>query len=412
MNSRERVKRILFHQEADRPAIDLGSTRMTGTSAWSYRALRRALGLDDSGQVRVFDLYQMLAEVEEPVLDTLGCDFVLLPTNHLALGLTYGAWKPWTFWDGQIFQVPADFDPRVCPDGAMESQQVRGGPIIMRMPVGGRYFDLIPGERQDAFEIPHLDESEWVFPEPLTDEFLRAEEAKAKALYESTDRSLVAAGPEGVAAPQGYAGTYHWAMKMMTEPQHCLDYMMRRGEAMAVCFEQFTQAVGDYVDVMIVSGADYGTQQREMFRPALWEQFYMPSWRLVTDAIHGARADVRTWMHCCGSVPNLIPYFIEAGIDILNPVQWTAGGMELTKLKALYGDQLVFWGGAISTQRTFPFGSADDVRREAREVLDIMAPGGGFVVNPIHNVLAEVPVENIVALYETARSYRYASTGG
>ncbi len=403
MNSRERVRRILNHQEADRPAIDLGSTRMTGTSAWTYRALKQALGIS-SQQVRVYDLYQMLAEIEEPVLDALGVDFALLPMDELALGLTYGEWKPFRFWDGQVMEVPADFFPRAMPDGALESQQVRGRPVCMRMPVGGRFFDLIPGERQDSFEIPHLDESEWEMPAPYTDAFLRREEAKARALFETSERAIVASPP--VAAPQGYAGTYHWAMKMMAEPEHCREYLMRRGEAAARCFEQYLQAVGAYVDVINISGYDYGTQDREMFRPALFREFYVPAWTLVTDVIHRTPG-VKTWIHCCGSVPNLIGDFVAAGVDCLNPVQWTAKGMDLRWLKATYGDRLVFWGGATSTQRTFPFGTPEEVAREAREVLDIMAPGGGFVVNPIHNILADVPVGNILALYRTAGAYRY-----
>ena len=403
MDSRERVRLILDHLEADRPAIDLGATRMTGTSAWSYRALKRLLGIP-SERVRVFDLYQMLAEVEESVLDAVGADFVMLPIDDLALGLDRDGWKPFTFWDGQTFEVPTGFRPRVTPTGALESPRVKGGPIEMRMPVAGRFFDLIPGERQDSFEIPHLDESAWEIPQPFGDEYLRREEEKARRLYAATERAIVASPP--CHAPQGYAGTYHWAMKMASEPEHCHEYMMRQGEAEAYRWRQYLEAVGRYVKVVNISGHDYGTQDREMFRPALWAEFYVPSWRLVTDVIHGFPG-IKTWIHCCGSVPNLIRHFVAAGVDILNPVQWTAAGMDLSILKATYGHVLTFWGGAISTQRTFPFGNAEHVAREAREVLGIMAPGGGYVVNPVHNILAEVPVENIVALYRTAQAYRY-----
>ncbi len=402
MNSRERARLVLNHQVADRPAIDLGATRQTGTSAWSYRALKRSLGIP-SERVRAFDLYQMLAEVEEPVLDAVSADFCMLPIDDLGLGLEYGGWEPWTFWDGQTFDVPAGFAPRVAAGGALESPRVRGGPIEMRMPVGGRFFDLIPGERQDSFEIPHIAEADWQIVVPFTDEYLRAQEDRARRLYASTERAIVASPP--CHAPQGYAGTYHWAMKMAIDPEHCRDYMMRQGEAEAVRWRQYLQAVGAYVAVVNISANDFGTQHREMFRPSLWQEFYVPSWRVVTDVIH-TFPDVRTWIHCCGSVPNLIPYFIAAGVDILNPVQWTAEGMDLATLKARYGDRLTFWGGAISTQRTFPFGTAEDVAREVREVLDVMTPGGGYVVNPIHNILAEVPVENIVALYRTAQAYR------
>lgn len=402
MNSRERVRRILNHEEADRPAIDLGSTRMTGTSAWTYRVLKRSLGLP-SEAVRVYDLYQMLAEVETPVLDALGCDFVMLPADELALGLTRGAWKPFTFWDGQTFEVPAGFAPRVTQDGGLEAARDRGGPINMRMPHGGRFFDLIPSMRGDIFATEHIPESEWTFTESLDDAFLRREEDKARALFESTDRAIVASPP--VAAPHGYGDTYYWAIKMMAEPSYCRTYMMRAAEAAARCFSEYMQAVGPYIDVIVISGHDYGTQDREMFRPSLFAEFFVPAWKHVTAAIHRTPG-VKTWIHCCGSVPNLIPHFVAAGVDCLNPVQWTAAGMDLTWLKRTYGSQLVFWGGAISTQRTFPFGTPEDVAGEASHVLDIMTPGGGYVVNPIHNILPEVPVENVLALYRTAQAYR------
>lgn len=400
MDSRERARLILNHQEADRPAIDLGSTIVTGTSAWTYRALKRALGMD-AGRVRVSEMFQMLADVETPVLDALGSDFVMLPKEEWLLGLTYGRWKPFTFWDGQTFDVPVGFDPQVTADGALEVPFERGDPPNMRLPYGGWFFDSIPEKREDFFDIP---EPDWTFTDSLSDELLRAQEARARQLYQASDRALVAEPP--VYAPLGYGNNYYWAIKMLTEPELCREYMMRQGEVAARCIEQYLQAVGDYIDVLIVSLADFGTQDREMFRPAHFGEFYVPAWKLVTDVVHRF-PHVKTWIHCCGSVPNVIPHFIEAGIDCLNPVQWTAAGMDLRWLKESFGDRLVFWGGAISTQRTFPFGTPEEVARETQEVLDIMCPGGGYVVNAIHNILPEVPVDNILALYRTALAYRY-----
>ena len=335
---------------------------------------------------------------------TLGCDFAMLPPEQLFLGLRYGNWKPVTFWDGQTFEVPVDFDPLVRSDGSLEMSQMPGGPIDMRMPLGGRFFDLIPSKRPDIFSTPHIPESEWEFLPTPSDEFLKRQQQRAQNLYESTTRAIVA--DPAVRAPNGYGDTYYWAIKMMTEPEYCRRYMMRAGEALARWFEHYVQAVGRYVDVIMVSGADYGTQEREMFRPELFREFHTPAWKLVTDAIHRCPG-VKVFVHCCGSIARLIPYFIEAGVDCLNPVQWTAAGMDLPILKETYGRELVFWGGAISTQRTFPFGTPQDVAREAQDVLDVMAPGGGYVVNPIHNILPEVPVENILALYRTALDYRY-----
>jgi hypothetical protein len=403
MNPRQRARSILNHQQADRPAIDLGSTVVTGTTAWTYRDLKLALGLDPE-PVRVHEMFQMLAEVETSVLDAVGSDFVMLPKEELLLGLQYGEWKPYTFWDGQTFQVPAGFEPQETADGALETAFERGGPINMRLPQGGWFFDYIPEIREDPFETQHIPEPEWAFVDNLSDELLRSQERRARHLYASTDRALVADPP--VYAPLGYGGTYYWAIKMLQEPDYCREYMMRQGEAAARCIEQYMQAVGEYIDVLIVNLSDFGTQDREFFRPAMFHEFHVPSWRLVTDVVH-RYPRVKTWIHCCGSVPNLIPFFIEAGVDCLNPVQWTAAGMDLRWLKQEFGDQLTFWGGAVSTQRTLPFGTPEEVAREVQEVLDIMSPGGGYVVNAIHNVLPEVPVENTVTLYRTAQAYRH-----
>ena len=401
MDSRKRVRLILNHQEADRPAIDLGGTHVTGMSIWTYRALKEALGVG-GGRARVGEIMQMLAEIEPFVQDALGGDFRTVPQPSMSFGLQRGKWKPYTFWDGQTFEVPAGFAPKVHSDGSLELVNPNGHPV--RLPNGGWFFDdLVPRGYQDSLEIELIPESEWKFTDTLPEDYLCEQEMLAKDLYESTDKALVACPP--LRAPQGYCGSW-WPLILRTEPDHCLEYMMRAGEAAAKCFTEYLEAVGDYIDVVGISYTDYGYQDREAFRPHLFQEFFVPSWKLVTDAIHRF-PHVKTFIHCDGSVPNLVPYFIEAGVDCLNPVQWTAQGMDLRWLKTAFGERIVFWGGAISTQRTLPFGSAEDVTRETQEVLKIMAPGGGFVAAAIHNILPEVPVENILALYLALRAYRY-----
>ncbi|MDA0337209.1 MAG: hypothetical protein O2782_18760 [bacterium] len=399
------MRRILNHQEADRPAIDLGATRMTGTTAWTYGALKEALGIT-GGSTRVFDLFQMLAEVEESVLDALGCDFAMVPADTMNYGLPRNGWKPFTFWDGQTLQVPSDFHPQVTADASL---LVGEGPgwtePVARMPHGGRYFDALNvANLTDTFEVPHLDEDHWNIPGPLEADFLARELTKVKALYASTDRALVVTPPFSL--PSGYGGLYQWGMKMALDPEHCRQYMQAQCEASAARARQYLQLMGPYIEVVVLSGADYGTQDREVFRPALFGDIMAPAWKIVCDAVHEF-ANVKVWIHSCGSIPDLIEPIANAGVDCLNPVQWGATGMDRQWMKQTFGDRLVFWGGGINTQNTFPFGTAADVRREAQECLDIYAPGGGFVVNPIHNIQADVPVDNILALYETARDCRY-----
>ncbi len=405
MNSRERVRKILNFEEADRPAIDLGATRMTGTVAWTYGALKQSLGICD-GQTRVFDLFQMLAEVEEPVLDALGCDFAMVQADQMQYGLVRNGWKDFTFWGGQTFQVPSGFRPRLTEDGSL---LVGNGPEwtepVARMPEGGRYFDAINvANLTETFEVPHLEENNWRVPGPIENDYLDRELTKVKDLYESTDRALVVTPPFNL--PNGYGGLYPWGMKMSMDPDHCREYMLAQCEASANRARQYLSVVGEYIDVVVLSGADYGTQDREVFRPTLFGEVMAPAWKIVCDAVHEF-PHVKVWIHSCCSIPDLIGYIADAGVDCLNPVQWGAAGMDREWMKETYGDRLTFWGGGINTQNTVPFGTEEDVRREAQECLDIFAPGGGCVVNPIHNIQADVPVENILALYETARDYRY-----
>ncbi|MBU0478499.1 methyltransferase [bacterium] len=411
MTSRERVKKILNFEMPDRPAIDLGSTRMTGISAWIYRELKRRLGIK-SDEVKVFDMSQMLAEVEMEVLEELGCDFVMLPMQILPLELSYGDWKDYKFWDGQTFKVPAEFNPKVLEDGTLIVGNGRNWEKeTRRMPKGCRYLDRIeyPDIKTMDFDISHIDKKDWVFSKPLSDEFLKTEENNAKILKQSTDKAIVSSG--GISGawgmPAGYGGVIGWGIKMALDPNHAKEHMMAEAEALSKRIKLYLEAVGNYIDVIVVSGTDFGAQKKEQFNPDLFKEFFVPAWKMVTDTIHKF-ADIKIFIHSCGCVRDLIPYFIDAGVDIYNPVQWSADNMDREELKKEFGNKIVFWGGAVNTQKTFPFGTSDEVRKEVKETINILGKGGGYVVNPVHNIQPDVPVENIIALYETAKNYRYS----
>jgi uroporphyrinogen-III decarboxylase len=158
------------------------------------------------------------------------------------------------------------------------------------------------------------------------------------------------------------------------------------------------------VTAVFVTGADFGTQTGPFISPETYRDLYQPFHRAVNEWVH-ARTGWKTFIHTCGSVVRLLPDFIDAGFDILNPVQCSAAGMDPRGLKERFGDRVVFWGGGVDTQRTLPFGTPDDVRREVRERIAIFSPGGGFVFNTIHNVQAKVPVENLRALYQMVREF-------
>lgn len=405
MTRRERVRLALNFQPTDRPPADLGSTRVTGIAAWSLRSLRQALGLSDAGPPRVYDLSQFLAEVDSDLLDALGCDFCPLPLQVLPLELPGAGWKPFTFWDGQTFLVPDSFHPAAQPDGTL--LHGHGHPwrtVERRMPSGCRYFERVRlGEIDSAnFQIPHVAQRDWRLPEPFPAEFLRREQDAARALFAATDRALVSSGALGV--PIGYGGLIGWAMKMREDPGHSQARLFAEAEAYVRRIGPYLEAVGDYVDVLVLSTHDFGTQRGPLFDPALFEQFFVPAWRLLTGAIHAARPGLKLFLHSCGSVRGLIPHFIAAGIDILNPVQWSADRMDRYELAREFGGRIVFWGGAAHNQRTLPFGSPEEVRAEVRESIRLFADGGqrgGYVLAPIHNLQADVPAANVLALYQS-----------
>jgi len=193
-----------------------------------------------------------------------------------------------------------------------------------------------------------------------------------------------------------------------THPEYIKEIYSRQTEAAIENLKLYRQAVGDRISVIFMSGTDFGSQRGEMISPDIYRRLYLPFHKRMNDWVH-ANTTWKTFFHCCGSIYHLIPSFIEAGVDILNPVQCSAANMDPQRLKDEFGDRVVFWGGGIDTQKTLPFGTPDEVRAQAAERIRIFAPGGGYVFNAIHNIQAKTPVENIAAMFEAAREHgRYS----
>jgi len=168
--------------------------------------------------------------------------------------------------------------------------------------------------------------------------------------------------------------------------------------------ERIRKAVGNRVTTVFVSGTDFGTQRGPIISKATYRKLYFPFHKRVNEWVH-EHTSWKTFIHSCGSVEPLIGEFIEAGFDVLNPVQTSAANMEPKRLKEKYGDKIAFWGGGVDTQRTLPFGTPEQVREEVRERIGIFAPGGGFVFNTIHNVQPRVPIANVLALYDAVKKF-------
>ena len=418
MTSRERVTLALNHKEPDRVPLDLGSTSVTGMHVTTIYKLRQALGLDKPGApVKLMDPLQLLGEIKPDLIDTLGIDFVGLTRRHNRFGMKNDGWKPWTFFDGTPLLVPGEFniDPEPNGDILQYPQGDRSAPASARMPKDGFYFDAIIRQPPIDDDKLNVEDNLEEFG-PSSEEELESLRQETEQLYRDTDKAIVVPavgtsfGDIGVIPgmelkhPKGIRDIEEWYMSMATRRDYIYRVFDRQCEIALANLEKMHRAVGSRVAVLRVTGTDFGQQQGPFVSPKTYRDLFKPFHKRVNDWVH-QHTNWKTFIHSCGSIRALLEDFIDAGFDILNPVQCSAAGMGPVELKKDFGDRIVFWGGGVDTQRTLPFGKPLEVRREVRERIKALAPSGGFVFNPVHNVQARTPVENLLAMFETVREY-------
>lgn len=419
MNSRERVTATLNHREPDRVPLDLGASAVTGMHVSSVYLLRQALRLDPPGTpVRVVEPYQMLGEIQADLMDALGVDVVGLPGPRTLFGFANRDWKPWTLFDGTPVLVPEAFntEPEINGDILMYPEGDRSAPPSGRMPYGGFYFDTIV--RQNPIDESTLDPADNLMEfGPISEADLEHFGQLADRLYRETDKAIL--GNFGGTAfgdialvpapwlkhPRGIRAIDEWYMSTVSRKAYVRQVFEKQCEIGLANLEKIYARVGDKVNAVFVTGTDFGTQGGPFISLRTYRELFKPYHRQVNDWIH-QHTGWKTFIHSCGSVVSFIPDFIDAGFDILNPVQTSAAGMEPLTLKTEFGDRICFWGGGVDTQNTLPFGTAEEVRQQVREHMRIFGQGGGFVFNPIHNVQARVPVENLVSLYDAVQEFR------
>lgn len=395
MNSRERVLCALDHRPPDRVPIDLGATRQSGIAASTYHRLKQRLGLHTP--TRVYDVYQMLAEVERLVMERFGADVVGLQRPAVAFGIRNEHWKPWQLFDGTPVEVPGGFHPVPDERGDLLLFHPNGSPMA-RMPKGGFYFD-----RLDKYPgAVHAD------PETLELPLLSQEEcdhlhAQAEAYHQNTELAIIAAmgPPYELFFGLGTGDFQAWMITLATEPDYVDALLSRIVDAWLENLRRFTAAVGDRVHILQFND-DLGTQDAPFLSVRMFRERIFPHYKRGLDWIH-RNTRMKVFMHNDGAIASFIPTLIEMGVDILNPVQTTAAGMDPAKLKREFGDRIVFWGAACDCQHTLPFGTPEQVAAEVRENIRILGDGGGYVLAPVHNIQANVPPENVIALFDAAR---------
>jgi len=419
MTSRERVRAALAHTEPDHVPLDLGASPVTGMQVSSVYLLRQALGLDAPGTpVKVVEPYQMLGEIGPDLVEALGVDVLGVWPSATMFGFKNEGWKPWTTFDGTPVLVPGAFNTAPEPSGdlLMYPEGDRSAPPSGRMPEGGFYFDAII--RQPPIDEANLNvEDNLEEFAPVSDEELDYFRTEVERIRTETDKAILA-NFGGTAFgdialvpavflkhPRGIRDVEEWYVSTVTRRDYVYEVFERQCEIALRNLQRFHEALGEAIDIVYMTGTDFGHQNGPFISPQAYRDLFQPFHKTLNDWIH-AHTPWKTFIHSCGSVVALIDDFIDAGFDILNPVQCSAAGMDPQGLKERFGDRLVFWGGGVDTQHTLPFGTPDDVYNEVRERIDIFNDGGGYVFNTIHNVQARTPVENLLAMYDALAEFR------
>jgi uroporphyrinogen decarboxylase len=376
MTPRERVRAALAHREPDRLPIDLGGSIVTSITRAAYEPLMAHLGLP-TGEVTIYDEVQQLPFLAEPLLERFGVDtrMVQLPPTHVA-------------------------GVEILDDGEYWAMTDRWG-SRMRMPKdGGLYYDWVEFPIRET-TLAALDDYRW--PEPDPPALVATLGERARWLHANTDHALVGSGVIGggiFEQPCRTVGLESFMMAMVLDRPFAERLMDRITDIYIESVDRYLGEVGEYIDVFTFWD-DVATQDGWMISPELYVDLVKPRQRRLFEAIK-RRTDAKLFYHGCGAVFDLIPHLIDIGVDIVNPVQVSARGMDPHRLKAAYGRDVTFWGGGVDTQRVLPFGTPAEVRDEVRRCVDELAPGGGFVFATVHNIQAFVPPENIVAAFDTA----------
>jgi uroporphyrinogen decarboxylase len=377
MLARDRVIIALNHEEPDRVPIDLGSTPVTGICRNAYADLLACLGLPGR-EIEVVDMVQQLAGVHQDVLQALDVDFRPIITNP-----------------------PAGFRLRLRDEGDRESYYDQWGAKLSRPKAGGHYFDYVEYPIKEP-TLEALERYSWPDPdEPSRYEGLRK---RARALRERTPYALVGTcdlGTDILARPQWIRGYAASMLDLAAHPDFAEAFLERLTQIAVGAWSHFLHEVGEYLDVAAFYD-DLGMQDRPLISPTMYRRLVKPRHARIIETIK-ARTKAKVFMHSCGAISGFIPDIIEIGVDILNPVQVSAVGMgDTAELKRRYGKHLTFWGGTCDSQRVLPFGTLAEVRAETRRRIADLAPGGGFVFAPIHNIQPDVSGEKTLALYRTA----------
>lgn len=414
-NSRMRLLETLNHRQPDRLVVDFGAGGQTGMGVCAVHKLRQAILGRSNYKVKVIEPYQMLGEVDEELRQALGIDVVGIGGPTTLFGFANDGWKDFEMHDGTIVQVPSNFNTRkdenggylIFPEGDMSA------PACGLMPKNSYFFDAIIRQQPVNEEAlnPADNCEEFCL---LRDRDIQYYKGEVDRVYTKSDYGIYVTLP-GMAfgdvalvpatwlkTPKGIRDIEEWYISTAIRQDYVYKVFEYQCDIAIKNIEKLAPVLGDKVQAVFISGTDFGTQRGLFASLETYRSLYKPFYKKINDKIHDL-TNWKTFIHSCGAIYDLLPDLIEAGFDILNPVQCSAEGMDPRRLKREFGKDLVFWGGGVDTQSTLPFGNPEEVYNQVRERIEIFNEGGGFVFTSVHNIQSNVPVENIIAMFKAIK---------
>ncbi len=398
MTQRELVLNALNFKPVPRTPRDLAGMNSTGISCFAHPPLRKALGLPPR-RPRIHDTNQMLALPELDMLDALNVDVVTVHMDWCTNAFDEpGRWHDFDMGGRVEAQVmnPDAYDVEV--DGTVvlngHARMVPGS-YVFDSPHGGQPLNLT-GEipKQDLDDV-----RERALASVYDDAKVESVASYCRRVRESTDRAVVM---NGLRAGLGYpGGMANFSILCLTEPDYVHQLHEIVIEAAIARVRKLLPAIAPYVDVIMFSADDQGTQSSTILPPRTFRELFVPYYQRVIQIMHEIAPDVKVFLHSCGAIYDIIDDIVDCGFDVLNPVQWSAGGHSYREWKDKCRDRIALWGGGVNTQTTLPLGTVDDVRKEASEVARYLAEDSGYVFCAIHNILAEIEPEKVIALYQS-----------
>ena len=419
MTSRQRLQRTLEHKSVDKLCFDLGAGGQTGMGCCAVHRLRESLLGKSDHKVKISEPFQMLGEIDEELRKAIGADVVGVHPPCDLFGLRQKDWKSFTMpVDGTEVLVPGEFNYKADDDGSLLIYP-QGDMTVLpsaKMPKDSYFWDAV--NRQETIDDSKLDPMDNCEEFGIiSDDDVEYFRQKVDWYYENTDAGIYLTFP-GLAFgdialvpatwmkhTKGIRDVEEWYISTAMRRDYIYKVFEKQCEIGLKNIEKLAPVLGDKVQAVFVSGTDFGTQRGPFISPQAYRDLYKPFQKAVNDKIH----ELTSWkifVHSCGSIYKLLPDMIEAGFDILNPVQCSATDMDPVRLKKEFGDDLVFWGGGVDTQKTLPFGTPDEVYKEVSDRIEIFSENSGFVFNTIHNIQSNVPVENILAMLKAINNAR------